>query len=123
MTTTIPTNDSTDASGVFATCAECGDEHRVSERNHNPVFDLTTRCPVCEARPYSTRSVGGSVTKSERERILHAVRDIPGVGTGIARNLATSFSLLAEVERADPSQLQNVDGVGEQTAERIAKAL
>ncbi|SDF32204.1 excinuclease ABC subunit C [Halorientalis regularis] len=61
--------------------------------------------------------------QSLRDDVSTALDDVPGVGPETRRRLLRRFGSVENVRGADPDQLRQVDGVGEQTAETIASRL
>ncbi|AQL42680.1 excinuclease ABC subunit C [Halorientalis sp. IM1011] len=61
--------------------------------------------------------------QSLRDDVSTALDDVPGVGPETRRRLLRRFGSVENVRGADPGQLQQVDGVGEKTAETIASRL
>lgn len=62
----------------------------------------------------------GSTLKDRQE---YMVAGIPGVNTKLARRLLEEFGSVEEVFRADGEALQDVDGIGEKTAEEMREVI
>jgi DNA ligase (NAD+) len=56
------------------------------------------------------------------QRVLYAL-GLPGVGDVTAEALAMHFGSIAKLQRADPEQIEEVEGVGPIMAEQIAESL
>jgi DNA ligase (NAD+) len=73
----------------------------------------------------SARNLVAAIDASRRrpfQRVLYAL-GLPGVGYVTAEALAMHFGSIAELQRADPEQIEEVEGVGPIMAVQIAESL
>jgi DNA ligase (NAD+) len=73
----------------------------------------------------SARNLVAAIDASRRrpfQRVLYAL-GLPGVGYVTAEALAMHFGSIAKLQRADPEQIEEVEGVGPIMAEQIAESL
>jgi DNA ligase (NAD+) len=73
----------------------------------------------------SARNLVAAIAASRRrpfQRVLYAL-GLPGVGYVTAEALAMHFGSIAELQRADPERIEEVEGVGPIMAVQIAEAL